>query len=356
MPQIKTAIIAVTLIMTFLSCADNTQISFFCEKDKKDNYIIKWEIFPDYRSEHAKIEIFSSDNDSVFPKTPAFTTPANEYITVVPPTGDVFREFFRLKLDKSYSGIISNRLFRLTNVENFRDLGGYLTKDNKQVRWGKIYRSGSFSNPAAGDTSLLSELKIKTVIDLRRVKQVEQKPDILPRNINYINLPIDVNYFNTDIKEKILEGHFLKGDAIIYTQDCYRKIIEEHTEEYARLFNILLEEDNYPVLIHCGWGKDRTGLAAYFILNALGIPSSSIEYDFLYSNRGINRSKAFQNANDMPESIQEAVTMLITADISLLRYAASCIKKKNGSIEEYMTKELKLTPQKRERLKEILLY
>jgi len=356
MPKISKVVTSVTAILFLISCADNTQISFFCEKDKKDNYIIKWEIYPEYKSEHGKIEVFASDNDSVFPKAPVLTTPANEFITVVAPSENVFREFFRLKLHKSYSGIISNRFFQGKNVQNFRDLGGYLTKDNKQIRWGKIYRSGTFSNPASEDTRLLKELKIKTVVDLRKKKQATQMPDQLPEDINYINIPIEVNYFNTEIKDKMLNGQFLKGDALIYTQDCYKYIIEEHPEEYTRLFDILLEEENYPVLIHCDWGKDRSGLAAYFILNALNIPSATIEADFLYSNRGINKNKLFENAVDMPESVQEAITMISKADISQLRYVTTCIKKKSGSVEEYMNKELKLDHNKIERLKEILLY
>jgi len=54
--------------------------------------------------------------------------------------------------------------------------------------------------------------------------------------------------------------------------------------------------------------------------------------------------------------MQEAMTMISKADVSQLRYAISCMKNKSGSVEEYMSKELGLTSQKKEKLRNILLY
>jgi len=355
MSKISSAQLLIVFSILFSACTDATQISFFCEKDKKDNYIIKWEVFPE-KNEQAKIDIFSSDNDSVFSKTPFFSTLINEYITVIPPKDHIFREFFRLRVDQSYSGIISNRFFNNKGVQNLRDIGGYFTKNEKQVKWGKLYRSGDLANLSPEDIKILNNLNIRTVIDFRRDVQMEEHPDNLPANISYLKIPIEVNCFNLQVKERILEGYFLKGDAIIYTQDCYRTIIEKHSAEYAHFFDILCNESNYPILFHCGWGKDRSGLAAYFILKTLDVLPASIEEDYLYSNQGLDKKRILENAEDLPESVQEAITMISTADISHLRYAISCMKKKSGSVDEYMHKELKLTPQKIAKLKDLLLY
>ncbi|MFR9165864.1 MAG: tyrosine-protein phosphatase [Dysgonomonas sp.] len=342
-----------SLSASFLACADNTHISFFCEKDKQANYIIKWEIFPE--KENSKVEIFSSRNDSVFSKNPVKVLSVSDYVAVVSPEANTFREYFRLKAGNTFSGIITNRFFNTQNIQNLRDMGGYFSKSEKQIKWGKLYRSGQLSNLDAKDIEVLDSLHIKTVVDFRDAEQSRLRPDNYPK-ANVIELPIDVTCFNTDVRDRVLEGSFLKGDTIIYTQDSYREIIENYPDQYARFFDILCDEDNYPILFHCGWGKDRTGLAAYFILKALNIPAENIEQDYLYSNEGINKDKVLQNAENMPESVQEAITMLYLSDASYLRYAVSCMKKKSGSVEEYMHKELKLTPAKLAKLRQILCY
>ena len=345
-----------SIIMSLCACTNTTQISFFCEKDRKNNYVVKWEVFPE-KGESTKIDVFSSENDSIFVKTPSFSALVNDYVTVIPPKEGVFREFFKLRVDQSYSGIITNRIFDSDNIQNLRDVGGYFTKENEQMRWGKLYRSGNLSDLSVGDIDMLQKLNIKTIIDFRRMDQLEEYPDVLPSDkVEYMRIPVDVNCFNSDVKNKILEGMFLKGDAIVYTQDCYRTIIDKHGEEFARFFDVLCNENNYPILFHCGWGKDRTGLASFFVLKALGIQPPSIDEDYLSSNQGIDKKVILENGEDLPESVQEAITMIATADISHLRYAISCMKKKSGSVEEYMHHELRLTPQKIEKLKEILLY
>ena len=334
-------------------CSEHTSISSICEKDKKDNYILKWEVFPERDS--ARLEIFASDNDSIFSRNPVRTMYVNDYIAVINPDKDVVREFFKLKVGRTTSGIISNRAFEMDSIQNLRDAGGYFTRANNQVRWGKIYRSGHLARLSPNDEAILNSLRIKTVIDMRSERQSERNPDTF-KGKNYISLPIDVNNFDQEISRQIFQGRFLKGDAHIYTQDCYRNIIDKYPVQYAQFFDILTDESNYPVLFHCGYGKDRTGLASYFLLKALDVPDDVIEEDFLLSNKHIDRLRMMKGLKDLPESMLEAITTLGTADLSQLKYAISCMKKKSGSVEDYMQKELNITPEKKARLKEILLY
>lgn len=352
---LRTLISVIILSGITIGCTETTQISFFCDIDSKNNYIVKWEVFPE-KKDQVNIDIFRSNNDSVFPKDPSLTVPVNNFICAIAPDKNTFREYFRLRIDKSYSGIITNRFFNTKNIYNLRDIGGYFTQNNEQVKWGKIYRSGDIATPSPEDNEILDSLKIKTVVDFRESMMVMSRPDRLNENINYIALPVNVNNFDADVHSKILNGQFLKGDAIIYTQDCYRNIIDKYNEQYSKFFDILCDENNYPILFHCGWGKDRTGVAAYFILKVLNVNLKDIEDDYLLSNTGIDRSTILENAQIYPETVQEAITMLSTSDISYLKYAISCMRKKHGSVDEYMKEELNLTPQKISKLKNILLY
>ena len=48
----------------------------------------------------------------------------------------------------------------------------------------------------------------------------------------------------------------------------------------ARLFTLLSEPRNRPLLFHCTGGKDRTGAAAALILLALGVPTETVVADY----------------------------------------------------------------------------
>jgi protein-tyrosine phosphatase len=133
-------------------------------------------------------------------------------------------------------------------------------------------------------------------------------------------------------------------------------MVNNFTNEYAAFFDYLCNEENYPIVYHCYLGKDQSGLATYFLLKVLDVPMDEIEDDYMASEAGIDRLKLIKGVDSLSESRQEAFTMLTKTDVAYLRYGISCIREKSGSVEEYMTNELKLTPEKRKKLKSILLY
>lgn len=305
--------------------------------------------------DNTPVEIFISDNDSIFPSVPQLYANSNDYIAVIKDTVNVDkRKFFKLKIAGTTSDIVSNRFFELDSIQNFRDIGGYITSDNRYVRWGKIFRSGSFFKMTSHDSTELNNLGIKTVIDLRSADANRQNIRKF-ENVNNIRIPVTYNSYSS-IAQKVMDGQFLRGDAVIHTQDTYRDMVNNFADQYAGLFDYLCDEANYPIVFHCYLGKDQSGLATYFLLKALDVPMDEIEIDYMASEIGINRARLVKGADSLSESRQEAFTMLMKTDLSNLRYGISCIRKKSGSVEEYMLKELKLTPEKRKRLKEILLY
>lgn len=343
-------------IIFLYNCSSNpTAVTVLCEQDRKGNYILKWELYPDV--DNTPVEIFVSDNDSVFPSSAQFVANSNDYIAVIKNESDTVekRKYFQIKVQGNLSEVVSNRFFEMDSVQNFRDIGGYISSDhNKRVRWGKIFRSGSFFRMTSHDSLELSSLNIKTIIDLRS-EEVMKKNHERFAHVNNIRIPISYNGYSV-ISEKVMQGRFLRGDAIIYTQDTYRDMVNNFAAQYASFFDYLCDEKNYPIAFHCYLGKDQSGLATFFLLRALDVPMDVIEDDYLASDMAIDRSKLVRNADSLSESRQEAFTMLSRSDIAYLKYGISCIREKSGSVEEYMLNELKLTPEKRKKLKEILLH
>lgn len=347
-----------TLVSSIVGCSKiNTSISALCEQDNRGGYVVKWEIYPErneYLSQDSIIEIYASGDDTLFPSTPIKRVNVNKYIAVIEKADSLGYSFFKLKYGDTYSDVISNRFFDLDDIVNFRDLGGYKTTDDKEVKWRKVFRSGDLSNASEKDEQEINKLGIKTIIDFRSKESQTRRKDLIKAPNRY---ELYVATMASDsVKQEVLLNRFLRGDAIIFMQDTYESVLLNKTEEYREFFDILTDENNYPVLIHCALGKDQSAIAAYFLLRALGVASETAEDDYMLSNIGIDKTKIVVGAEGMTELQQEAFTMLTKTDISYLKYGLACIKKNGGSVEDYMTNELGLTKEKREKLKEILLY
>ena len=55
------------------------------------------------------------------------------------------------------------------------------------------------------------------------------------------------------------------------------------TKEVKQVFDVLADEQNWPVLIHCTQGKDRTGLLVMLILFLLGVDVEAVDEDYRVS-------------------------------------------------------------------------
>ena len=340
-----------TLAVT-AGCSEKPEISFSCDRDKSGNYLLKWEVSP--KDVADKISIYMSDNDSVFSEPPVLVANINDYVANISVQDSTSRKYFRLKVNNTYSGIISNHYFRMDNVQNFRDIGGYFAGGDIQVKWGMIYRSGDFSTLTNKDYEILNRLGIKSVIDFREEEERFGNPDLFIGEQLFL-MPINSGN-KTYIRERVLDGSFYRGDAIVFTQDMYKALIEYSAERYADFFDLLCDEKNYPIVFHGYLGKDRTGLASYFLLRALGVPDDTNQDDYLFSNSCISEQQVMGEARFLPERMQEAATVICKADLSYLEYAKIWMINLNGSVEDYMTERLRLTPEKRAKLREILLY
>ena len=61
--------------------------------------------------------------------------------------------------------------------------------------------------------------------------------------------------------------------------------------ELREVFQILAESPNYPVMVHCTQGKDRTGLVVILLLLMLEIPLDAITYDYVASEVALRSDK-----------------------------------------------------------------
>lgn len=346
-------IIPALLLLIANGCVSTVKITSVAEKNKEGDLLLKWEVSPD---QEGNINIYSSQSDSdISSFTPIKTSNISDQVTVINPSSPDIREFYILKTTSAYSGIISNRIIEMNSIKNFRDIGGYFTRNDQQMKWGRVFRSGDLSSATLYDQERIRRLNIKTIVDLRSERTAKKFPILVHPNIRKIALPMSPMDSET-LDEMMDNKNLTRSDAIRDVQESYIHLVENYKSEFSELFNIFTDENNFPILLSGSLGKDRVGLASFFLLYALGIPQNVIIDDYLLSRQTIDISKVAANVQDKPEYFQEAVTALMSANIAYINYTIDYINQKYGSIDNYLEKELKLTSGKRILLRKYLLY
>lgn len=341
------------LLISGHSCMSTVKITSVVEKDREGDFLLKWEVSPDQEGD---IDIYSSLTDSSLTSfTPLTSKKITDQVLRVSPTGSGLREYFILRTAGVYSGVVANRIIEMNNIKNFRDIGGYFTADNRQIKWGEIYRSANLSDATLYDQERIRRLNIKTVIDFRSERTAKKYPLLLHPSIRKISLPLSPMDAEK-LDEQLKDEQFDRSDAIRYVQESYVDIVENHKEQFGEMFDILTNDSNYPILLTESLGKDGVGLASYFILHALGVPHSTLEDDYMISNREIDPAKAKIDAQNLSEPLQEAVTAMLSVNRAYLNYVIDHIKQKYGSVDNYLEKELRVTSGKKNLLRKYLLY
>ena len=329
------------------------KITSVVEKDREGDFLLKWEVSPDQEGD---IDIYSSLTDSSLTSfTPLTSKRITDQVLRVNPSGSGLREYFMLRTGGVHSGVVANRIIDMNNIKNFRDIGGYFTSDNFQIKWGQMYRSADASNATLYDQERIRRLNIRTVIDFRSEKTAKKYPLLLHPSIRKFALPI-APMDAEKLDEQVKDENFDRSDAIRYVQESYVDIVENHKEQFGEMFDLLTNDSNYPILLTGSLGKDGVGLASYFILYALGVPHGTLEDDYMLSNQEIDPAKSKIDARNLSEPLQEAVTAMLSVNRAYLNYAIDHIKQKYGSVDNYLEKELRVTSGKKNLLRKYLLY
>jgi len=240
---------------------------------------------------------------------------------------------------------------QLEGAINFRDIGGYTTKDGKKVKTNKIFRAAEISTLTDQDMKVMSDKKILTVIDFRGTKEASLAPDKLLPNAEYILCPAGSETVNNGDAEEMIKN--LKKEGNQFLLEFYgEKGVDYFGDRYRTLFQKLAsKEDDKGILYHCTGGRDRTGMATALILYVLQVPMETIEKDFVASNAFLKEKKKVggSNTEDMYKDLVKATgltpaaleaKMALTPELIQTFFAA--INKKYGSIEQFLAKEMKL--------------
>jgi protein-tyrosine phosphatase len=247
----------------------------------------------------------------------------------------------------------AKRKVELQGAVNFRDLGGYTTKDGHHIKWGKVYRSADMSKLTDQDLAELNKRNIAYDVDLRGTQESKQAPDRMNPNTDYILCPAgSENVGNMMNSFKNVKGN---GDSILIN---YYSNITPLADRYKPMFGKLL---NLPadksLVFHCTAGKDRTGIGAALILYSLGVPYETIMDDYKATNyyrtaENVKMEKMMVKAMNIDETVAKNV---MAANPEYLDATFSQIKKQYGSVDNYLKTQIGLTNDDIKKLKKKFL-
>lgn len=226
----------------------------------------------------------------------------------------------------------SERHFSFEGCFNFRDIGGYPTKEGKKIKKGIYFRTGRQDRMSEKDLAELKNLKISTQIDLRKPEEIldQGKGPLENMGADYINIPIIPDGGSDQLSR-------LVGDTGI-SGKRYLGYLEFGPESWLKIFEILANKDSLPLVLHCTAGKDRTGVSTAFLLSVLGVDRDLIEADYKLTNLDTERQADFiENSGGFPEGVdREAMILAAGVPEDAMKVFLDGVESRWGSVLGYL--------------------
>ena len=137
---------------------------------------------------------------------------------------------------------------------NIRDLGGYRTLDRGRTRWGRFLRADGLHALTAESQDALIDYGVRTVVDLRLTREVEQRPNVFAARP-------EVSYRRVNVLgDEYLEADFPEvGEPARRLVTIYTMVLDERQPALRRALGLLAAAGESGAMYHCTAGKDRTG-------------------------------------------------------------------------------------------------
>jgi protein-tyrosine phosphatase len=164
-----------------------------------------------------------------------------------------------------------------------RDLGGLRTYDGRTTSWGAIVRAGDLDRLTEAGWAALESYGVGTRVDLRNDQERGPRPEELDGSPLY-----------------------------------YLPFLERKAERCAAAVAAVAGAEPGAVVVHCGAGRDRTGLISVLVLALAGVVPEDIVDDYEVSNLRLQRFWAGRGKDDQSAVIAEILRRKNTSAPELL--------------------------------------
>jgi protein-tyrosine phosphatase len=218
-------------------------------------------------------------------------------------------------------------------IHNFRSLSGYETAAGC-IRPGMIYRAGALELMTEADREWLAdELRLRTILDLRHgdeLSMIETPHALNDRVVIHSIFPDDVSQ-----EALIAELNGLYGNGP--SPGRYMHYLIVGGDRLARAFELFAEESNYPILVHCTAGKDRTGVLLGMLMDVLGCDPADIAHEYGLSDASIDRLLDYLRASGRQlQGSEEEIRARLATPPERMAGFIELLREKHGSAEAFL--------------------
>ncbi|MFY0331410.1 tyrosine-protein phosphatase [Bacillus sp. YIM B13410] len=250
---------------------------------------------------------------------------------------------------------------QFSKLANFREAGGLQTTDQMVIKQGMIYRSADLSRLTKQDIMTFSTLGIQTICDLRTSSERKSHPPKIMEHDKIVHIPMQPDSMMpskwTMFRMLIAEGKSLSFTPIM--KDVYQSMLYERKKEIQQLFTLLSDEKNYPLMLHCTSGKDRTGFLSALIQLAAGVPVHTVLSEYMRSNEGVKilvkRQERFVRMMSLYRVSKEQIQPLLGVQQDYLEDVLNEMMDTYGNAERYLLEACDVPKAQLLKMKNILL-
>ena len=158
---------------------------------------------------------------------------------------------------------------------NFRDAGGWTLPDGRRMRTGLLYRSDDQIRLTERGRAAVAALGLRAVVDVRQHPQFVRRPGFVPE-VTY-HRPLVDRVIDLDNPPPLSEP--------AHIADMYDEMISRSVPQIADVLDLIAANvGDGPVLVHCAYGKDRTGVIVALVQAALGFGPDVLVEDYARSD------------------------------------------------------------------------
>lgn len=234
--------------------------------------------------------------------------------------------FYSECAERDYNFVVSSNKDEharvLSSTKNTRDLGGYVTSMGKTTKYGKIFRSDNVPTLDQEDIKKLKDLNLVLVIDLRNSNECNKTRDGFTDVERVERLNFALNFDHVDIGK-------LKVNELTW-DEAYIKLISDDSskQQIKGIFDSIANASEGLIVIHCTFGKDRTGIISALILGLCGVKEDDIVNNYAVTQELLNpHIKDFskvRNVFSTNKSIMEKFLRFINEKGGCERFLTDC--------------------------------
>lgn len=231
---------------------------------------------------------------------------------------------------------------------NFRDAGGWPVAGGGIMATQRLYRADDPIRLTPNGRAAVAGLGLAAVIDVRQELQVHRSPGFCEPD-RTVHLPLMDQVIDRNAPPPLERPEHLA--------DLYETMLNDAGPAFARAIDVLAERlEAGPTLVHCAYGKDRTGLIVAMVQALLGVADDDIVADYALSDEPVKARRRWLLAeprHDDPD-IAKVSALLFTAPSEAMEVLLTRMGERHGSTQSWVH-SLPLKPDTPQRLRGALI-